>query len=52
MSQVENREGIMSTELSEKPDAMKVARPVWGCGRGEIPLPTPPVDAQRLVVFL
>ena len=27
----------MSLELSGKPDAWKLARPVWGWGRGEIP---------------
>ena len=26
---------------SGKPDAWKLARPVWGWGRGEIPRPTP-----------
>ena len=31
----------MSVELSGKPDAWKLARPVWGWGRGEIPRPTP-----------
>ena len=29
----------MSTESSGKPDAWKLARPVWGWGRGEIPVP-------------
>ena len=32
----------MSTETSGKPDAWKLARPVWGWGRGETPRPTPP----------
>ena len=32
----------MSLESSGKPDAWKLARPVWGWGRGEIPRPTPP----------
>ena len=31
----------MSIESSGKPDAWKLARPVWGWGRGEIPRPTP-----------
>ena len=31
-----------SVELSGKPDAWKLARPVWGWGRGETPRPTPP----------
>ena len=31
----------MSTESSGKPDAWKLARPVWGWGRGETPRPTP-----------
>ena len=37
----------MSTELSGKPDAMKVARPVWGWGRGAIPRPTPQVQERE-----
>ena len=41
----------MSTELSGKPDAMKVARPVWGWGRGAIPRPTPQLEAERPVLF-
>jgi hypothetical protein len=32
----------VSTESSGKPDAWKLARPVWGWGRGETPRPTPP----------
>ena len=32
----------MSVESSGKPDAWKLARPVWGWGRGETPRPTPP----------
>ena len=32
----------MSVELSGKPDAWKLARPVWGWGRGGTPRPTPP----------
>ena len=31
----------MRVESSGKPDAWKLARPVWGWGRGEIPRPTP-----------
>ena len=31
----------MSTESSGKPDAWKLARPVWGWGRGVTPRPTP-----------
>ena len=31
----------MSTESSGKPDAWKLACPVWGWGRGETPRPTP-----------
>ena len=31
----------MSIESSGKPDAWKLARPVWGWGRGETPRPTP-----------
>jgi hypothetical protein len=45
----------MSTEPSGKPDAWKLARPVWGWGRGETPRPTPhrqnfndPGDAHEL----
>ncbi len=30
-----------SQETSGKPDAWKLARPVWGWGRGGIPRPTP-----------
>ena len=36
----------MSVELSGKPDAWKLARPVWGWGRGGTPRPTPLVDNQ------
>ena len=32
--------------MSGKPDAGKLARPVWGWGRGEIPRPTPPSRAK------
>jgi hypothetical protein len=32
----------MRVESSGKPDAGKLARPVWGWGRGAIPRPTPP----------
>ena len=31
-----------SQATSGKPDAWKLARPVWGWGRGETPRPTPP----------
>jgi hypothetical protein len=31
----------MRVESSRKPDAWKLARPVWGWGRGAIPRPTP-----------
>ena len=31
----------MRVESSGKPDAWKLARPVWGWGRGETPRPTP-----------
>ena len=31
----------MRVEPSGKPDAWKLARPVWGWGRGETPRPTP-----------
>jgi hypothetical protein len=32
----------MCLESSGKPDAGKLARPVWGWGQGVIPWPTPP----------
>ena len=38
----------MSLELSGKPDAWKLARPVWGWGRGVTPRPTPPVELSNL----
>jgi len=38
----------MSLELSGKPDAWKLARPVWGWGRGVIPRPTPLVEPSNL----
>ena len=38
----------MSLESFGKPDAVKAARPVWGWGRGEIPRPTPPVEATNV----
>lgn len=41
MSQAQNRERIMRIESSGKPDAWKLACPVWGWGRGETPRPTP-----------
>ena len=34
-------EARKSVELSGKPDAWKLARPVWGWGRGAVPRPTP-----------
>ena len=33
----------MRVESFGKPDAWKLARPVWGWGRGAIPRPTPQV---------
>ena len=36
----------MSVESSGKPDAWKLARPVWGWGRGATPWPTPPIGRQ------
>ena len=41
VSQAQDCEGIMCLESSGKPDAWKLARPVWGWGRGETPRPTP-----------
>jgi len=38
-------EARKSVELSGKPDAWKLARPVWGWGRGAVPRPTPLVGA-------
>jgi hypothetical protein len=38
-------EAYMSGESSGKPDAWKLAPPVWGWGRGETPRPTPPRGA-------
>ena len=37
----------MSVESSGKPDAWKLARPVWGWGRGETPRPTPHCYATK-----
>ena len=37
----------MRVEPSGKPDAWKLARPVWGWGRGETPRPTPHDVAQE-----
>jgi len=34
--------------LSGKPDAWKLARPVWGWGRGVIPRPTPLAETSNL----
>ena len=39
----------MRIESSGKPDAWKLARPVWGWGRGAIPRPTP---LRTLLVFV
>jgi len=36
----------MRIESSGKPDAGKLARPVWGWGRGETPRPTPPFVSE------
>jgi len=36
----------MRVESSGKPDAWKLARPVWGWGRGAIPRPTPRNDCD------
>ncbi len=38
----------MSTESSGKPDAWKLARPVWGWGRGAIPRSTPRADGASM----
>ena len=46
LSQTQNREGTMRVESSGKPDAWKLARPVWGWGRGETPRPTPQVPEE------
>jgi transposase len=45
MPQAEEYEGSSCLESSGKPDAWKLARPVWGWGRGETPRPTPPRNA-------
>ena len=37
----------MCLESSGKPDAWKLARPVWGWGRAETPLPTPHCYATK-----
>jgi len=42
MSQAQEYERRSGLESSGKPDAWKLARPVWGWGRGETPRPTPP----------
>jgi len=39
----------MSTEPFGKPDAWKLARPVWGWGQGETPWPTPRTFLARLL---
>jgi len=41
MPQAQVCEGNRSLESSGKPDAWKLARPVWGWGRGATPRPTP-----------
>ena len=38
----------MRVEPSGKPDAWKLARPVWGWGRGATPRPTPHDTAQEV----
>ena len=40
----------MSVESSGKPDAWKLARPVWGWGRGETPWPTPHADLTAVPI--
>ncbi len=37
----------MCVESFGKPDAWKLARPVWGWGQGVIPWPTPPRNLPR-----
>jgi len=37
-------------ETTGKPDAWKLARPVWGWGRGVTPRPTPLVDADGVII--
>jgi len=32
----------LASQVAGKPDAWKLARPVWGWGRGEVSRPTPP----------
>jgi molybdopterin-synthase adenylyltransferase len=39
----------MCLESFGKPDAWKLARPVWGWGRGETPRPTPPIGRNAAV---
>ena len=38
-------------EKSGKPDAWKLARPVWGWGGGETPPPTPPGMRALKILF-
>jgi len=39
---------VKGRESVRKPDAWKLARPVWGWGRGVSPRPTPPgIEATR-----
>ena len=40
----------MRVESSGKPDAWKLARPVWGWGRGAIPRPTPRAEREVNIV--
>jgi len=47
MSQAQECEGSSGLESSGKPDAWKLARPVWGWGRGETPRPTPPRNEPK-----
>ena len=48
MRQAQNCEGSMCLESSGKPDAGKLARPVWGWGRGATPRPTPPAGPAEI----
>ena len=41
IDEVQRRLSKLRVESSGKPDAWKLARPVWGWGRGETPRPTP-----------
>jgi hypothetical protein len=48
MPQAQVCERSKSVESSGKPDAWKLARPVWGWGRGVTPRPTPLVEESNL----